>query len=221
MQNISKGRKPATSTAVLSSAGSLSKIFNYGDTAVTFRTVDGSLMVNATQMAKPFGRRVSAWLRLPSTKAFIMALIDMRAQTFNVQKSHIGKRRTLNNKELRGNNFVKAQKGGRCSGTYLHEDIAIEFARWLSPAFAVWCNDRIKELFRQGITQPIPQEQPRIGNLDDALMTLRESADLITALKAERAERERLEAVLSSVKRLIDGLPSKAEVYKNVQTKLF
>ena len=221
MLHTSKGRKPATSTAVLSSDGSLSKIFSYNDNAVTFRTIDGSLMVNATQMAKPFGRRVSAWLRLPSTKAFILALIDMRAQNLNVRKSHIENRKPLNKRELRANNFVVAQKGGRCRGTYLHEDIAIEFARWLSPAFAVWCNDRVKELFCQSVTLQHPQEQPRVNSLDDALMTLRESAELVTALKAERAERERLEAVLSSVKRLIDGLPSKSETYKDTQIQLF
>lgn len=34
----------------------------------------------------------------------------------------------------------------------MHEDVALEFARWLSPAFAIWCNDRIKELLRTGVT---------------------------------------------------------------------
>ena len=33
----------------------------------------------------------------------------------------------------------------------MHEDVALEFARWLSPAFAIWCNDRIKELLRTGV----------------------------------------------------------------------
>lgn len=33
----------------------------------------------------------------------------------------------------------------------MHEDVALEFARWLSPEFAIWCNDRIKDLFRQGV----------------------------------------------------------------------
>lgn len=28
----------------------------------------------------------------------------------------------------------------------MHEDVALEFARWLSPKFAIWCNRRIKEL---------------------------------------------------------------------------
>lgn len=32
----------------------------------------------------------------------------------------------------------------------MHEDVALEFARWLSPAFAIWCNDRIKELLMNG-----------------------------------------------------------------------
>lgn len=32
----------------------------------------------------------------------------------------------------------------------MHEDVALEFARWLSPAFAIWCNDRIKELLLTG-----------------------------------------------------------------------
>ncbi len=34
----------------------------------------------------------------------------------------------------------------------MHEDVALEFARWLSPKFAIWCNDRIKELMTQGTT---------------------------------------------------------------------
>lgn len=33
----------------------------------------------------------------------------------------------------------------------MHEDVALEFARWLSPAFAIWCNDRIKELLTTGV----------------------------------------------------------------------
>lgn len=32
----------------------------------------------------------------------------------------------------------------------MHEDVAIEYARWLSPKFAIWCNDRIKELTQNG-----------------------------------------------------------------------
>ncbi len=37
-------------------------------------------------------------------------------------------------------------------GTWMHEDVALEFARWLSPAFAIWCNDHIKQMLTTGHT---------------------------------------------------------------------
>ena len=44
--------------------------------------------------------------------------------------------------------LIQTVKGGNGEqGTWMHEDVALEFARWLSPAFAIWCNRRIKELF--------------------------------------------------------------------------
>ena len=33
----------------------------------------------------------------------------------------------------------------------MHEDVALMFAQWLSPDFYIWCNDRIKELARDGV----------------------------------------------------------------------
>ena len=42
--------------------------------------------------------------------------------------------------------------GGKDFGTWFHEDVALEYARWLSPKFAIWCNDHIKELLRTGST---------------------------------------------------------------------
>lgn len=227
MSHTFKGRKPATTTAVSSSNGSLSKIFNYGDTAVTFRTVDGSLMVNATQMAKPFGKRPNDWLNLLSSKAYISALIEAKQPTSvtSVNGSLYSKRVRV--RALKLGNLVVTSVGGRGGGgTYFHEDIAIEFARWLSPAFAVWCNDRIKELFRQSVTQQHPQEQPRPTTpqtltLDDVLHRLREATDLVTALKQERAERERLEAILSAIRRQIDGQPPKSERLPVLLPELF
>ena len=29
---------------------------------------------------------------------------------------------------------------GDGGGTWFHEDVALEYARWLSPKFAIWCN---------------------------------------------------------------------------------
>ena len=89
-------------------------------------------MVNATEMAKPFGKRPAKWLELPSTKEFLATLVTIRKSD---------------------SEFVKTINGGtteKGKGTWMHEDVALEFARWLSPAFAIWCNDRIKELLMKG-----------------------------------------------------------------------
>ncbi len=203
MTRTSTGRLGAI-LAPLSDGGMLSQILSYNDNQITFRTIGGALMVNATQMAKQFGKRPNDWLRLPTTRKFIR--IIQREKKRPIVFTSIG--------------------GHNNGGTYIHEDIAIEFARWLSPAYAVWCNDRIKELFRQRVTQQTAQEQPQphapqVMTIDDVLGRLREATDLVTALKEERAERERLEAVLSGIKRQIDGLPPKSERMVITQSTLF
>lgn len=106
------------------------QIFKYNGNGVTFRK-GNSVMVNATEMAKPFGKLAKDWLSNKSTKEFISTLSAVR---------------TIPLTEL----VVVKQGGNGEQGTWLHEDVAVEFARWLSPAFAIWCNDRIKELLANG-----------------------------------------------------------------------
>jgi phage antirepressor YoqD-like protein len=51
--------------------------------------------------------------------------------------------------------LVVVKQGGsdlNNTGTWFHEDVAMEFARWLAPKFGIWCNDRIKELLQTGHT---------------------------------------------------------------------
>lgn len=102
------------------------KIFSYNGSPISFDNGE-TRMVNATEMAKPFGKRVNDWFALTSTKEFMNVLETTR-----------------NNGSL-----VKTVEG-RNGGTWMHEDVALEFARWLSPAFSIWCNDRIKELIVNG-----------------------------------------------------------------------
>lgn len=113
---------------------SLVKVFEYADTPVNFRMKDGIVMVNATAMARHFGKRPVDYLRLPSTAELLEAI---------VRKSHICE-----------NQLVMTAKGSpeHGGGTWMHEDIAIDFAQWLSVDFRLWVNDRIKELLRYGMT---------------------------------------------------------------------
>lgn len=116
------------------------KIFAYLGNEITFN-VDDSIMANATEMAKPFGKKAADFLKTKNTQDFIQALSA--------------------SKNIEARNLVKIVNGGRYFGTWMHEDVALEFARWLSPVFAIWCNDRIKELLTNGHTEikefPIPQ----------------------------------------------------------------
>ena len=104
--------------------------FDYKGSEISFINGD-SVMINATQMAKPFGKEPKHWLLNQSTRDFIQALSEVR--------------------NLTSADLVKVTKGGIEQGTWMHEDVALEFARWLSPAFAIWCNDRIKELMKTGV----------------------------------------------------------------------
>ena len=65
------------------------------------------------------------------------------------------------------------------------EDVALEFARWLSPEFAIWCNDRVKELLVNGVTY----RSPSVSNLPDIV-------DLQAQLYAEQ------QAHVRSIKKL-------------------
>lgn len=107
------------------------QVFQYNGSPVTFDNGD-KVMVNATEMAKPFCKNTKDWLRLKSTKDLIETLSAVR--------------------QISLTNLVAVYQGGDNQGTWMHEDVAMEFARWLSPKFAIWCNDRIKELMTRGTT---------------------------------------------------------------------
>lgn len=139
------------------------KVFEYEGKSITFNFGNGDVMINATEMAKPFGKTPWKWLELPSTKKFISAMSDFRS--------------------LAENELITSIRGGANieeRGNWFHEDVAIEFARWLNPAFAIWCNDRIKELMKHGVTAINPE------SLLDPDYVIR----VMTALKEERAQKE-------------------------------
>lgn len=142
------------------------QIFNYNGNNITFQLGNGDIMVNATEMAKPFSKSPSEYLRLPSTRKLIDAVMG---------KSRIDE-----------NQLVKTLRGGNIQGTWIHEDIALDFAQWLSVDFKLWCNDRIKELLRHGMTATHQTVEQMLDNPDVLIQTLQK-------LKEERAEKERLQ----------------------------
>lgn len=164
------------------------KVFDYNGSPVTFQ-IGQATMVNATEMAKPFGKRPVDWLNNQYTKGFLIDLAEVR--------------------NLTSADLVRVIKGGNdknAQGTWFHEDVALEFARWLSPQFAIWCNDRIKELMKYGVTAT-PQ------TIDSVLADPDNAIRLLTALKEERK-------ALKAANKQIAVLEDQKKVYHSENQRL-
>lgn len=105
------------------------KTVSFGNFLVSFRD---DAFLNATAIAKQYGKRVGDYLRNDRTQEYIEALAENLSRTRKI---------TLNKKQL-----VAVKNGGTNNGTWLHPKLAIDFARWLDPKFAVWCDEQIEQL---------------------------------------------------------------------------
>lgn len=155
----------------------LVKVFNYNGSDISFNKGD-EVMVNATEMAKPFGKRPNDYLSLPTTNELIKAITRKSGNSEN---------------QIVTTKAGTPQFGG---GTWMHEDLALDFAQWLSVDFKLWCNDRIKELLQYGMTATQPTLEQMINNPD---LVIR----LATQLKQEREEKEKIRLENEQNKQLV------------------
>ena len=102
------------------------QVFNYNGQHIGKRE-DG--FINLTQMCQANGKRLDHWRELKATKQYIEEL-------------------SLNYPESR---VVQSEEGVK-GGTWGHPSLAINLARWISPAFAVWCDGHIFNLLNTGST---------------------------------------------------------------------
>ena len=111
-----------------------------------------STMINATKMAQCFpSKRLDHFLENQTTKDYINALSADTGKPVS--------------------ELLKTKKGGNdrdSQGTWMHEDLAIEFARWLNPEFSVWCNTKIEELLTNG-TATLENEEIRLQQINSQL----------------------------------------------------
>lgn len=115
------------------------KIFKYKDQEIGFDFSRGKQLINATQMEKSFDKRSKDFLRLQSTKEYIEVLENY------LKDAHMIKDST---------EVLTVRKGGAASeqGTWMHRLLAVRFAQWLNPYFALWVDTKIYELFMRGRT---------------------------------------------------------------------
>jgi len=110
-------------------AGLETRIWN--GTPIARRAVDG--YVNATAMAKANGKEWAHYFRTDRASTYIEAL--------------------SRNCEIAVTGLYFAKPG---DGTWIHPRLAVDFARWISPEFAVWMDGWFLESLAQG-RQPRPE----------------------------------------------------------------
>lgn len=94
---------------------------------------ESNIMVNATEMAKIFNKRIDNFLRLDETKRFIAALLESKNKVFD--SSHV--RNQITEKDL-----IRTTN----KATFMEQKLAIYFAFWLDVKFQIWLVDIADEI---------------------------------------------------------------------------
>ena len=141
--------------------------FIYDSKPVDFNITNKNVMVNATQMAKLFGKEVKHFNENDSTEKFINACLNSRNSDFLGVK---------NREDL----IDSKQK----SGTWMHRILAIKFAAWLNPDFEVWVYVTIDKLMngyvneiKEAIHEKLTLEQEILKKREEILLKNPEMAD--------------------------------------------
>ena len=137
-------------------------VLQYSGSQIRFERIGGRLMVNATQMAKPFGLTPKDWLRTQQAKDLLNAA-------------------TVRQKCLTAD-LLEVRQGGtpEKQGTWMHEDIALMFAQWLSPDFYFACNNLLKHVLSKSALE-VPSKHGVSAVIHDG-MPLYPYADIVRAL---------------------------------------
>ncbi|MBQ3658015.1 MAG: KilA-N domain-containing protein [Bacteroidales bacterium] len=104
-----------------------------GLSSVIYQANGSSYRFNLTKMAKPFGKSVADWRKLKITQEYLTALqyiIDRYEDIHNVEPLLFTKQ---------GGNVSNLEQGTWTSDWH----VALNFARWLSPEFGIWCDEII------------------------------------------------------------------------------
>lgn len=104
---------------------------HWNGTPISRRTSDG--YVNATAMCKANGKQWSKYRESESCKTYLDALVETS--------------------EIRMFDLIQSRQG-QGGGTWVHPNLAVELARWISPTFAVWTNQWFLDSAQQA--QPAP-----------------------------------------------------------------
>ena len=119
-----------------------------GDTSITTRTFNGLIIerracdgyFNGTSMCTAFKKLLKDYLRNGQTSKYLDALADQSQACSESTRRN----RLVDFATVRAS-LVQVQNGGPNRGSWIHERVAVDLARWLSPDFAVWMDGWVLE----------------------------------------------------------------------------
>jgi phage regulator Rha-like protein len=168
--------------------------FIYNEKDVDFLpSGNDNVMVNATQMAKIFGKKVENFTRLDDTKNFINECLK------NANKRFLG----IENEE----NLIDSRQK---SGTWMHRVLALKFAAWLDPAFELWVYITIDKIIlghyremKEATIEKLLAEKELAKRKEELIRSNPELAEIFELeLKISAADKKRIKALKASVSQL-------------------
>ncbi len=177
--------------------------FVYNGTEIDFlQGGKNNVMVNATQMAKIFGKRVDHFLRSDHAKEFISVL----------EFTPFGG----NSEPLKKEEIVKTR--GQ-SGTWMHRILALKFAAWLNPKFELWVFSTIDQIIlghyiehKEATSQKLILEREKQRRKQELIDKYPEFVEYLSLDgQISEAEKRRLKAIKESVSQIKFDLFPKIE----------
>lgn len=129
---------------------------------IEFKVVDGEVYANANQMANGFGgsQKLSDWKRSAKTKEYIELLSENK---------------------LWKNPIVSEE--GRNGGTWIHEKLILNFARYCNTKFEIWADEQIAILLREGKVEIKPikklEDKTPMEQFKDNVIALNEAFEVL------------------------------------------
>jgi hypothetical protein len=152
------------------------QIFTYNDQKIEFDLAPNSVMVNATEMAKLFGKYPKDFLILDTTKAFINSCLKKENSPFL----------SVENED---DIVISKQK----SGTWMHRILALKFASWLDPDFELWVYSTIDQILfgkYRMIEESLKESARRKNRMDELKNKLAETDEFRELERLELEEKQ-------------------------------
>ncbi|MDM9580101.1 KilA-N domain-containing protein [Nostoc sp. GT001] len=97
--------------------------------------------VNATQMAKANKKLLADYIRLKSTTEYLQAL----SHDMGIPISSL---------------VIEISGRASSQGTWIHPEIAIDLARWVSVEFRIWANRTLMKVMLTSQVEPVQEQEP-------------------------------------------------------------